>query len=66
MWYPPCIKGHTKCFKVMLRNQHPKMNIKHCKYHEDDMNGGSWGGTIYIYKYNIMYYIYMHYIMYYI
>ena len=38
----------------MLRNQYPKMSITHCKYHEHDMKGGSWGGTIciYIYIYN--------------
>jgi hypothetical protein len=40
------------CFKIMLRNQYPKMSITHCKYHEHDMKGGSWGGTICIYIYN--------------
>ena len=35
----------------MLRNQYPKMSITHCKYHEHDMKGGSWGGTICIYIY---------------
>ena len=52
MWYPPCIKGHAKCFKIMLRNQYPKTSIKHWEYHENDMNGGSWGVPhIHIYIY---------------
>ena len=62
MWYPPCIKGHTTCFKIMLRNQYPKMSRKHCKYHEHDMKGGSWGVPyvyIYIYVYIDTYILYI-------
>ena len=50
--------GRHKFHPCIQLYKYPKINIKHSRYHENDMKGGAWGGGhhIYVYIYNTIQY----------